>query len=146
MKDIKISISDEMYEWLRKKSEGYGLDEGDAIVVEAAAILNDVFLDRMDLTKSTSIHKSQGANLAIERFIDLFIVQDPDAFVSKNELYETFQDFCRRSHQGVRLSKKSFYRYLYPLLNARQITYVYYYPSIKGKRTTSLRGFQLKFL
>lgn len=66
--------------------------------------------------------------------------------MSKDELYETFQDFCRRSHQGLNLSKKSFYRYLYPLLNARKIVYADYYPSIKGKRTTALRGFQITFL
>jgi len=147
MVEIKsLQVSQELYDWLAGRSSGYGLPEDDAVSIEIVAILDEVRMGLNNPVAAAAHHRSTGVKHAIGMFIDLYVVQDEEAFVSKDELYERFQDFCRRTGQGVNLSKKSFYRFLYPILEEKKVPYTDYHPSIKGKRVTCLRGFQVKRL
>lgn len=144
MIEIKsLQVSEALYNWLVERSSGYGLPEEEAVAIEIVGTLDAVRRGAENPVAAAAQHRASGVKLAIKMFLNLYVVPDEKAFISKDELYERFQDFCRRSQQGINISKRSFYKYLYPILEEEKIPYTDYYPSIDGKRVTCLRGFQV---
>jgi len=74
----------------------------------------------------------------IQAFVEDCLEVDPDAFLTKKEVYLAYSDYCRKLKYSP-VAENTFHKNL-----ARHIRIADYKPSLQGKRATAWKGIKLK--